>query len=75
MKEPLKTYWNIALTIITLVVGWLVFPLSAKVDSNIERINDLRTRMAVQESMMLTMDKKLDEIKVSLDKVLDKIYE
>jgi len=75
MKEPLKTYWNIALTIITLVVGWLVFPLSAKVDNNTERINDLRTRMAVQESMMLIMDKKLDEIKVSLDKVLDKIYE
>jgi hypothetical protein len=74
MHEPLKTYWNIGTTILTLLVGYLVFPLNAEVDKNSNAINDLKTRMAVQETMMIGMDEKLDDIKKTLDRILDEFH-
>lgn len=68
----MKTYWSVGTTILTLIVGYLVFPLSAEVDENSEKINDLRTRMAVQESMIQDMDEKLDEIQIDIKELLRK---
>tara|TARA_R100000458_G_C8150353_1_gene158234 strand:- start:409 stop:636 length:228 start_codon:yes stop_codon:yes gene_type:complete len=73
--EHLKNYYGIVTGIIGLVVGWLVFPLSAKVDDNTKQIQSLRTKTAVQETKLSDMDDKLDDIKASLDKLVDKIYE
>ena len=75
MIEHLKNYYGIITGIIGLVVGWLVFPLSAKVDDNTKQIQALRTKTAVQETKLSDMDDKLDDIKASLDKLVDKIYE
>ena len=75
MIEHLKNYYGIITGIIGLVVGWLVFPLSAKVDDNAKQIQTLRTKTAVQETKLSDMDDKLDDIKASLDKLVDKIYE
>ena len=75
MTEHLKNYYGIITGIIGLVVGWLVFPLSAKVDDNTKQIQSLRTKTAVQETKLSDMDDKLDDIKESLEKLVDKIYE
>ena len=75
MMEHLKNYYGVVTGIIGLVVGWLVFPLSAKVENNIKQIHSLKTKTAVQETKLSDMDDKLDDIKASLEKLVDKIYE
>ena len=67
MKDDLKTFWNIGLAVVTLVIGYLVFPLSGQVDENRIRINELHTRLSVAEVLMTEMNKKLDKILERID--------
>ena len=67
MKNDAKMVFNVAITVVTLVICYLVFPLSGQVDENRTKIGELHTRTAVTEVLMEEMDKKLDKILDKLD--------
>ena len=67
MKNDAKMIFNVAMTVVTLVICYLVIPLSGQVDENRTKIGELHTRTAITEVLMEEMDKKLDKILDKLD--------
>ena len=67
MKSDPKIVFNVAIGVVTLVICYLIFPLSGQVDQNRVKIGELHTRTSVNEVLMEEMDKKLDKILEKLD--------
>ena len=65
--------WGVIWTIVMLVLGYLIVPLSAKVDVNKDQLNDLDIRVTVLETKIdegfNRLEKKLDKIDTKMEKL------
>lgn len=65
--------WGVIWTIVMLVLGYLIVPLSANVNRNEDQLNDIDTRVTVLESKITEgfsrIEKKLDHIDEKMEKL------
>jgi len=65
--------WGVIWTIVMLVLGYLIVPLSADVNSNKDRLNDIDIRVTVLETKITEgfsrIEKKLDQIDAKMEKL------
>ena len=65
--------WGVIWTIVMLVLGYLIIPLSAKVETNNDQLNDLDIRVTVLETKIEEgfnrLEKKLDKIDQKMEKL------
>ena len=65
--------WGVIWTIVMLVLGYLIVPLSANVNRNESQLNDIDTRVTVLESKITEgfsrIEKKLDQIDEKMEKL------
>lgn len=65
--------WGVIWTIVMLVLGYMIVPLSASVDKNEDQLNDIDIRVTVLESKITEgfsrIEKKLDQIDEKMEKL------
>lgn len=65
--------WGVIWTIVMLVLGYLIVPLSTNVNKNKAQLNDIDTRVTVLESKITEgfsrIEKKLDQIDEKMEKL------
>jgi len=65
--------WGVIWTIVMLVLGYLIVPLSADVNSNKDKLNDIDIRVTVLETKITEgfsrIEKKLDQIDAKMEKL------
>lgn len=65
--------WGVIWTIVMLVLGYLIVPLSANVNRNEDQLNDIDIRVTVLESKITEgfgrIEKKLDQIDEKMEKL------
>jgi hypothetical protein len=68
--------WGVIWTIVMLVLGYMIVPLSANVDKNKDQINDIDIRVTVLETRISEgfdrIEKKLDQIDLKMEKLNDR---
>tara|TARA_R110000744_G_C18990906_1_gene520547 strand:- start:154 stop:426 length:273 start_codon:yes stop_codon:yes gene_type:complete len=65
--------WGVIWTIVMLVLGYLIVPLSANINRNEDQLNDIDIRVTVLESKITEgfsrIEKKLDQIDSKMEKL------
>ena len=68
--------WGVIWTVVMLVLGYMIVPLSASVDKNKDQINDIDIRVTVLETRISEgfdrIEKKLDQIDLKMEKLNDR---
>lgn len=75
LVEQLRPIVSGVTFIVTMILIYFIVPLTEDVDANTEAVNALKTKIAVQEVMIIGMNTKLDDIKGDLEKILDMIHD
>ena len=65
--------WGVIWTIVMLVLGYLIVPLSASIDKNKDQLNSIEIRVTVLETKIAEgfnrIEKKLDQIDEKMEKL------
>ena len=69
--------WGVIWTVVMLVLGYMIVPLSANVDKNQDQLNEIDIRVTVLETKITEgfqrIEKKLDQIDSKMEKLNDRI--